>query len=102
PGRMAALLPAGPGRSGRRVERAAVLGLGYGDMGVVTTLRPAPEPVPAALRIGVLGQLTINGQPGALLPAQTQLLVALAVNGPAGLSNSQLCDLLGADADHPK
>jgi DNA-binding SARP family transcriptional activator len=54
------------------------------------------------LRIGMLGQLTINGQPGALLPAQTQLIVALAVNGPAGLSNGQLCDLLGADADHPK
>jgi DNA-binding SARP family transcriptional activator len=67
---------------------------------------PEPEPVrpkpPASLRIGMLGQLTINGQPGALLPAQTQLIVALAVNGPAGLSNSQLCDLLGADADHPK
>ena len=73
---------------------------------------PAPErvrqpeparPKPAAsLRIGMLGQLTINGQPGALLPAQTQLIVALAVNGPAGLSNGQLCDLLGADAEHPK
>ncbi len=50
----------------------------------------------------MLGQLTINGQPGALLPAQTQLIVALAVNGPAGLSNSQLCDLLGSDAEHPK
>jgi len=58
--------------------------------------RPKP---PASLRIGMLGQLTINGQPGALLPAQTQLIVALAVNGPAGLSNSQLCDLLGADAE---
>jgi DNA-binding SARP family transcriptional activator len=66
--------------------------------------RPEPvRPSPAAsLRIGMLGQLTINGQPGALLPAQTQLIVALAVNGPAGLSNGQLCDLLGADADHPK
>jgi DNA-binding SARP family transcriptional activator len=61
--------------------------------------RPKP---PAALRIGMLGQLTINGQPGALLPAQTQLIVALAVNGSAGLSNAQLCDLLGADAEHPK
>lgn len=63
------------------------------------TARPK---APASLRIGMLGQLTINGQPGALLPAQTQLIVALAVNGPAGLSNSQLCDLLGADAEHPK
>jgi DNA-binding SARP family transcriptional activator len=61
--------------------------------------RPKP---PASLRIGMLGQLTINGQPGALLPAQTQLIVALAVNGPAGLSNGQLCDLLGADSEHPK
>lgn len=66
--------------------------------------RPEPQRSipPARLRIGLLGQLTINGQPGALLPAQTQLIVALAVNGPAGLSNGQLCDLLGADADHPK
>jgi DNA-binding SARP family transcriptional activator len=63
------------------------------------SVRPSPA---ASLRIGMLGQLTINGQPGALLPAQTQLIVALAVNGPAGLSNGQLCDLLGADADHPK
>jgi DNA-binding SARP family transcriptional activator len=64
--------------------------------------RLAPPKAPASLRIGMLGQLTINGQPGALLPAQTQLIVALAVNGRAGLSNSQLCDLLGADAEHPK
>jgi DNA-binding SARP family transcriptional activator len=77
------------------------------DPAVPVTVAPAAvAPVavaPAAsLRIGMLGQLTINGQPGALLPAQTQLIVALAVNGPAGLSNGQLCDLLGADADHPK
>jgi DNA-binding SARP family transcriptional activator len=56
----------------------------------------------------VLGELTINGQPGALLPAQTQLIVALTLNRDAGLNhgaglhNRQLCQLLGADAEHPK
>ncbi len=56
-----------------------------------------------SLRIGVLGQLTINGQPGALLPAQTQLIVALALAGAGGrVPNRQLCELLGADSDHPK
>jgi DNA-binding SARP family transcriptional activator len=60
---------------------------------------PAAEP---ALRIGVLGTFTVNGQPGALLPAQSQLVLALALNSPSGLSNQQLCYLLGADPDRPK
>jgi len=64
---------------------------------------PAASPDPATgLRIGLLGTLTINGQPGALLPAQSQLVVALALNGREGLSNRQLCYLLGADPDHPR
>ena len=50
----------------------------------------------------MLGSFTINGQPGALLPAQSQLVLALALNGPSGLSNQQLCYLLGADPDRPK
>jgi DNA-binding SARP family transcriptional activator len=65
----------------------------------------AAEPPDAgrqSLRIGVLGTFTINGQPGALLPAQSQLVLALALNGSSGLSNQQLCYLLGADPDRPK
>ena len=50
----------------------------------------------------MLGTFTINGQPGALLPAQSQLVLALALNGTSGLSNQQLCYLLGADPDRPK
>jgi DNA-binding SARP family transcriptional activator len=61
-----------------------------------------PSPTQPSLRIGVLGQLTINGQPGALLPAQTQLIVALALHDETGLPNHQLCELLGADSEHPK
>lgn len=56
----------------------------------------------ACLRIGVLGTLTINGLPAGLLPAQGQLVVALAINGRDGLSNRQLCHLLGADPDHSR
>jgi DNA-binding SARP family transcriptional activator len=66
-----------------------------------------PEAAPAAdappiLRIGVMGAFTINGAPAALQPAQSQLVLALALNGQEGLSNGQLCYLLGPDPDHPK
>jgi DNA-binding SARP family transcriptional activator len=60
------------------------------------------DPGPASLRIGVLGAFTVNGAPAALQPAQSQLILALALNGQDGLSNAQLCYLLGADPDHPK
>ncbi len=112
PGRSAALLAA---HQGQGAGQAAVLELSYGrgpTAGLVTRLRTADEDQPvggggtdgraASLRIGVLGQLTINGQPGGLLPAQTQLIVALALHGRAGLRNRQLCDLLGTDSAHPK
>jgi DNA-binding SARP family transcriptional activator len=56
----------------------------------------------AALRIGILGPMTINGQAGGLAPAQSQLLLALALAGTSGLSNRQLCERLGADPGHPK
>ena len=55
-----------------------------------------------SLRIGVLGTFTVNGAPAALQPAQSQLILALALNGRDGLSNAHLCYLLGADPDHPK
>ncbi|MGH3274058.1 MAG: AfsR/SARP family transcriptional regulator, partial [Streptosporangiaceae bacterium] len=63
---------------------------------------PDRDDVQASLRIGVLGTFTINGQPAALVPAQSELVMALAINGASGLSNQQLCYLLGADPDHPK
>lgn len=108
PGRTAALLPAI--RVGRPPAAASVLELSQPDdqpaapvATVLTSSEPEPEPAAAAsLRIGLLGQLTINGQPGALLPAQTQLIVALALHGKSGLPGKQLCHLLGSDADHPK
>lgn len=62
----------------------------------------APRRSPGVLRIGVLGPLSVNGQPGALLPAQTQLLLVLALRGQSGLSNSRLCQFLGSDDSHPR
>ena len=62
----------------------------------------APEPHRKSPRIGVLGTFTVNAAPAALQPAQSQLILALALNGQDGLSNAQLCYLLGADPDHPK
>ena len=62
-------------------------------------LATAPSP---ALLIGVLGTFTINGAPAALKPAQSQLLLSLALNGDEGMSSARMCYLLGADPDHPK
>jgi DNA-binding SARP family transcriptional activator len=59
------------------------------------------DPDTLALRIGVLGPLTVNGHAGALVPAQSQLILALALTR-GGLGNAQLRRLLGADAGHPK
>jgi DNA-binding SARP family transcriptional activator len=112
PGGAAALLPASsalPARSARSLAGMRVLELS-GDPGAFSArLRAQPQAVTrptgdgrAGLRIGVLGALTINGRPAALLPAQSQLIVALALHGDAGLSNGQLCGLLGTDPGHQR
>jgi DNA-binding SARP family transcriptional activator len=54
------------------------------------------------LRIGVLGPFIVDGAADQLQPKQAELVLALALAAPAGLSNSALCGMLGADADHPK
>ncbi len=107
PGGAAALLPA---CSAHPPPSVRVLELSPGPAGpdafsarLRALPRAAPQPAGAGraeLRIGVLGALTINDQPAALLPAQSQLIVALALHGDAGLSNGQLCDLLGSDPGH--
>ena len=50
----------------------------------------------------MLGPITINARSGGLQPTQSQLLVALALQGGTGVANHQLCRLLGADQDHPR
>ena len=54
------------------------------------------------VRIRILGPFVITGTAGQLQPKQAELLLALALAAPAGLSNSALCSMLGADPDHPK
>jgi len=50
----------------------------------------------------VLGPVEIIGASEQLLPKQAELILALALHAPVGVSNSGLCSLLGPDADHPR
>jgi DNA-binding SARP family transcriptional activator len=54
------------------------------------------------LRVRVLGPFMITGAAEQLQPKQAELVLALALAAPAGLSNSALRSILGADPDHPK
>jgi DNA-binding SARP family transcriptional activator len=54
------------------------------------------------LDIQILGPLVITGASEPLQPQQAELVLALALAAPGGLSNSALCSMLGADPDHPK
>ncbi|HXW87462.1 MAG TPA: BTAD domain-containing putative transcriptional regulator [Streptosporangiaceae bacterium] len=54
------------------------------------------------LTVGVLGPCVITGAAEPLQPQQVELMLALALAAPAGLSNSALCCVLGVDPDHPK
>ncbi len=61
-----------------------------------------PRHAAPSLQVKVLGPVEIVGAVEPLLPKQAELLLALALHAPAGVSNSGLCTLLGSDADHPK
>jgi hypothetical protein len=52
--------------------------------------------------IKVLGPVEIVGVVEPPQPKQAELVLALALHAPSGLSNSELCTLLGADSDHPR
>jgi DNA-binding SARP family transcriptional activator len=63
---------------------------------------PPALPLPSGLEVRILGPFTITGSGEQLQPKQAELVLALALAAPAGLSNSALCSMLGADPDHPK
>jgi len=54
------------------------------------------------LAVNVLGPVEIVGAAEPLQTKQAELVLALALHAPVGLSNSALCSLLGPDADHPR
>jgi DNA-binding SARP family transcriptional activator len=58
--------------------------------------------VVSRLQVKVLGPFVISGAVEPLQPKQAELVLALALSAPAGLTNSALGSLLGADPDHPK
>ena len=99
--------PAGPEEPDASAARLPATGKHAREVPAVRPGPPGQDPDDDAsqapgLRIGVMGTFTVNGAPAALQPAQSQLILALALNGRDGLSNAQLCYLLGADPDHPK
>jgi DNA-binding SARP family transcriptional activator len=61
-----------------------------------------PRHAASGIVVKILGQPEIAGTAEPLAPQQSELLLALALNAASGLSNSALCAMLGADADHPK
>jgi DNA-binding SARP family transcriptional activator len=70
-----------------------------GQRSLPTEADPAPG---GRLDIQILGPLVIAGAAEQLQPQQAELVLALALAAPTGLSNSALCSMLGADPDHPK
>jgi DNA-binding SARP family transcriptional activator len=63
---------------------------------------PSPARSAQPLEVRILGPLIISGAVEQLQPKQAELVLALALAAPAGVSNSALCTMLGADPDHPK
>jgi DNA-binding SARP family transcriptional activator len=63
--------------------------------------QPAP-PAVTRLEVRILGPFVVTGAVEQLQPKQAELVLALALAAPGGLSNSGLCSMLGADPDHPK
>ena len=61
-----------------------------------------PRHARPSLNVNVLGTFELLGSAEPLQPKQAELVLALALHAPVGLSNSALCTMLGADADHPR
>ncbi len=61
-----------------------------------------PQRPSRRLEVKILGSFAITGAADQLQPKQAELVLALALSAPGGLTNSALCYMLGADADHPK
>src|SRR5262249_12959485 len=59
-------------------------------------------PSQGRLSVTVLGPVQVVGTVEQLQAKQAELVLALALHSPVGLSNSALCTLLGVDADHPR
>jgi DNA-binding SARP family transcriptional activator len=82
-------------------EAGTEQGLPSAEQGLPSAEQGLPSVV-QGLQIKVLGPLVITGAAQQLQPKQAELVLALALAAPAGLSNSALCAMLGADPDHPK
>jgi len=91
--------PADGGNDDRQAHREPCTA---GQSAPEVPLPPAGQRSSTVLQVSVLGQFAVTGPAGPLQGAQAELVLALALNGPAGLSMSGLRTMLGEDADHPK
>ncbi len=89
--------PAGPWRHPGSVGSPGPRALGSPGLGSPALGSPA-----RGIDIKVLGPVEVAGAAEPLQPKQAELVLALALHAPVGLSNSALCTLLGADEDHPR
>ena len=88
---------AGAGQPVARAEPGVGQPAGHGEPG-----SGEPAAIAEHLTVQILGPFTITGGADQLQPKQAELVLALALAAPAGLSNSALCSMLGPDPDHPK
>jgi DNA-binding SARP family transcriptional activator len=65
-------------------------------------VRPTPMVAAAPLRVGILGPVEITGTERSIAGQQAELVVALALTAPNGLSAAALAALLGTDPSQPK
>jgi DNA-binding SARP family transcriptional activator/LysM repeat protein len=63
---------------------------------------PTATAAAAPLRVGILGPVEITGTERRIADQQAELVVALALTAPAGLSAAALAALLGTDPSQPK
>ncbi len=96
----AASRPGGPAHGALRARDASRAGPGPG--GGAGEREPEDRGQARDLAVRVLGPVEVTGPAEPLQPKQAELVLALALHAPVGLSGSALCALLGPDEDHPR
>jgi DNA-binding SARP family transcriptional activator len=74
----------------------------FQDEGDRSAVAPATATIPPAMRVSILGPVEIVGADRAVVGQQAELVVALALTAPDGLSLAALAALLGTDPNQPK
>jgi DNA-binding SARP family transcriptional activator len=92
------------GAAGVTVDGGTPVVQGEVDASIVggNSLAPTRSAASAPLRVGILGPVEITGTERSVAGQQAELVVALALTAPDGLSAAALAALLGTDPSQPK